>query len=93
MSAVCRLREALGADVLLHFDVDAPPVRTEDVKELAIDVDSEAAGGLEAQPLARTTTFIARVLPESRVREGDRFDVAVDVSRLHFFDCTTNETI
>jgi multiple sugar transport system ATP-binding protein len=93
MSAVCRLREALGADVLLHFDVDAPPVRTEDVKELAIDVDSEAAGGLEAQPLARTTTFIARVVPESRVREGDRFDVAVDVSRLHFFDCTTNETI
>jgi hypothetical protein len=33
------------------------------------------------------------VAPQSRIREGDRFQVAVDVSRLHFFDRTTNETI
>ena len=93
MPAVCKLREALGADVLLHFDVDAPRVLTEDVRELAVDVDSGAAGGLEDRERAQTTTFVARVAPQSRVREGDRFDVAVDVSRLHFFDCTTNETI
>jgi multiple sugar transport system ATP-binding protein len=94
MAGVCKLREALGADVLLHFDVDAQPVLTEDVKDLAIDVDAEAAAAnLEARARADTTTFVARVVPQSRVRVGDRLEVAVDVSRLHFFDRTTNETI
>jgi multiple sugar transport system ATP-binding protein len=93
MAAVCKLREALGADVLLHFDVDAPPVVTEDVKELAVDVDSAAVTALEERARTETTTFVARVAPQSRIREGDRFHVAVDVSRLHFFDRTTNETI
>jgi multiple sugar transport system ATP-binding protein len=93
MAAVCKLREALGADVLLHFDVDAPPVVTEDVKELAVDVDSGAVTALEERARAETTTFVARVVPQSRIREGDRFQVAVDISRLHFFDRTTNETI
>ncbi|HEX6332073.1 MAG TPA: sn-glycerol-3-phosphate ABC transporter ATP-binding protein UgpC, partial [Actinomycetota bacterium] len=36
------LREALGADVLIHFEVEAPEVMTEDIKELARDVGAEA---------------------------------------------------
>jgi multiple sugar transport system ATP-binding protein len=32
------LREALGAEIMVHFSVDAPPAFTADVKELAEDV-------------------------------------------------------
>src|SRR5262249_22788186 len=90
IAGVCKLREALGSDVLLHFDVDAPPVVNENVKELASDDDLQAVADLRRNA---TTTFIARVVPQSRVRKGDTFEFAVDVSRLHFFDRTTNESI
>jgi multiple sugar transport system ATP-binding protein len=93
ITAVCKLREALGADVLLHFDVDAPPVLTDDMKDLAVDIDAEALSELEGRAQAARTTFVARVTPQSQIREGDRFELAVDVSRLHFFDRTTNQTI
>ena len=41
------LREALGADVLVHFMVNAPAVITEDTKELAHDVGAEALEAVE----------------------------------------------
>ncbi|HEX9123781.1 MAG TPA: sn-glycerol-3-phosphate ABC transporter ATP-binding protein UgpC, partial [Actinomycetota bacterium] len=45
--SVVTLREALGADVLAHFKVQAPEVVTEDVKELAHDVGVEALQAVE----------------------------------------------
>src|SRR5690606_8703205 len=39
--ATVGLREALGSDVLVHFELDARPALTEDVKELAVDVSTE----------------------------------------------------
>jgi multiple sugar transport system ATP-binding protein len=93
MTAVCKLREALGPDVLLHFDIDASPVVSDDVRELAVDVDAQAVADLEQRAASMTTTFVARVAPQSRTREGDSFELAVDVSRLHFFDCATNDAI
>ncbi len=41
------LREALGADVLVHFSVRRRPVMTEDTKELAHDVGAEALEAVE----------------------------------------------
>ena len=34
----CELREALGSEVMVHLEVDAPPALTEDVRELAQDI-------------------------------------------------------
>ena len=39
ITSTVELREALGSDVVVHFPVDAPPAVTEDVIELAADVD------------------------------------------------------
>jgi multiple sugar transport system ATP-binding protein len=85
------LREDMGAEIFLHFSVDAPHVATEDVRD-AVEAD-EAVAALEEQAVRAGTPFVARVDRESRAREGDRVEVAVDVRLLHFFDLETGEAI
>ena len=83
------LREDMGAEIFLHFSVDAPHVATEDVKEA---VETESGVALEQQAESGTP-FVARVGRESRAREGDRIEVAVDTRMLHFFDLGTGAAI
>ena len=81
------LREALGAEIMAHFTVDARLAMTEDVRELARDVgDERIAEGEAAQDDA---TLVGRFGARSRVREGDETEVAVDTRALHFFDPET----
>jgi multiple sugar transport system ATP-binding protein len=85
------LREDMGAEIFLHFSVDARHVATEDVKD-AVEAD-EAVAALEQHAVARGTPFVARVGRESRAREGEAAEVAVDLRRLHFFDLETGAAI
>jgi multiple sugar transport system ATP-binding protein len=81
------LREALGAEILIHFSVDAPPAFTADVRELAEDVgDADRA---EAHAGESTAVIVGRFGARSRVRPGEQVDVAVDTRQLHFFDLDT----
>ncbi len=84
-----KLREALGSEIMVHFEVDARPAMTEDVRELAKDVgeDLEAASG------DSHATVVGRFDPRSRVREGETVPVAVDTRSLHFFDPETGTGI
>ena len=84
MTASVDLLEALGSEVLAHFTIDAPPVVTDDTKELARDLAS--ARELEAQAEAGTSSFVARLDPRTQARRGERLDLVVAVDRLHFFD-------
>jgi multiple sugar transport system ATP-binding protein len=83
------LREALGADVLVHFKVQAPVVITEDVKELAGDVGLEAVEVVEQRAQAGESVFLARLNPRSTARQGEPVELVVDVARLHYFDVDT----
>ena len=85
------LREDMGAEIFLHFSIDAPHVATEDVKD-AFEAE-EAVAALEQQAAGAGTPFVARVGRESTAREGDRIEVAVDTRMLHFFDLETGEAI
>ncbi|HLB62192.1 MAG TPA: sn-glycerol-3-phosphate ABC transporter ATP-binding protein UgpC [Actinomycetota bacterium] len=78
------LREALGSEVLAYFSVDAPPVLTEDTKELARDLGTSE--DLEDLAQQRQSIFVARLDPRTGAREGQQMELAVDTSRLHFFD-------
>jgi multiple sugar transport system ATP-binding protein len=76
------LVEALGSDVLVHFNLDAEPVLTQEVLEAAEGAGEEVAdlaGG-------DGTHAVARFNPRSRVVIGDQLDIVVDTHRLHFFD-------
>ena len=94
------LREALGAEVLVHFAIDAPPVLTEDTRELVADtgvseeemavtsgLDFLAGGGGRAE--IESSTFVARLDPRTRAAERQTLELAVDTARMHFFDPET----
>jgi multiple sugar transport system ATP-binding protein len=82
--------ESVGASLLVHFPVDA-----QDAKSRAL---AAATGGpvLEAVPLTGAdggSSFCASFEPRTMVRAGDTVDVAVDATRLHFFDPETEEAL
>jgi multiple sugar transport system ATP-binding protein len=85
------LTEALGSEIVVHFDVPAPPVRTEDARELEEDtgIADLTGGAIETQG----TKFVASFSPRSRVRPGDAIDVGVDTTRLYFFDLASGRAI
>jgi multiple sugar transport system ATP-binding protein len=89
------LREALGSEVLVHFSVDAPPVLTEDTRELVGEQSGPMAQAsvivqeLEKAAETGTSTFVARLDPRTRAAERQPLELAVDTGRLHFFDPQT----
>ncbi len=89
---VCVLSESLGAEVLVYFEVEATGL-------LPIELDAEAdAGPVEHAPPTRrktpgTSRFVARVSPRAPSAEGSPVELAVDTSRLYFFDPETGLAI
>jgi hypothetical protein len=86
------LREALGAEVLVHFTVEARRAVTSDVRELAEDVGDDRA----LEQLRRDSpraTLVGRFSPHTRIREGDQLEAAVDPHALHFFDAESGDAI
>jgi len=85
IKGVVVLREPLGSEIVAHFEVDAPPALTEDVRELARDVGQES----KVQEITEgdtKTVMVGRFGPRSRVKNGETIDVAVDTSGVHLFD-------
>jgi multiple sugar transport system ATP-binding protein len=83
--------EELGTEIHVIFTIDAPPVEHHSITSAADGADEEdetvaaLAGG--------KSLWTARVSARSPVRAGQPLQLAVDTSRLHFFDPTSGETI
>jgi multiple sugar transport system ATP-binding protein len=86
------VREAMGSEVYAHFKVDAPPVLTEDTRDLAADKGLDDLE-LEGQAESGTAVFVARLNPRTTAVRGKPMEVQVDVRRLHFFDRDTGQAI
>ena len=85
------LREALGSELMVHLAIDAPPAMTAEVQELAQDAGTtaEELGGGDV----RRAVVVGRFGADSKVREGEDAEVAVDTRALHFFDPETGLAI
>jgi len=81
-----RATEALGSEFLVHVEVAAEPVLTEEVREVAGDVDAAALQRLESEAKERRTLLIARLETQRRPAIDEPIEVGVDTRRLHFFD-------
>jgi multiple sugar transport system ATP-binding protein len=90
LDIVVDIKEDMGAEVFLHFAVDAPTAQSEELREI---LSSEALEAAEEQTHHRGTPFIARVERGTPAREGERATLNVDTNRLHFFDLETGEAI
>jgi multiple sugar transport system ATP-binding protein len=84
------IKEDMGSEVFLHFAVDAPQVKTEELREI---VGGEALEAAEEQTHHHGSPWIARIGRTSLAREGDPVELAVSTGRLHFFDLGTGEGI
>jgi multiple sugar transport system ATP-binding protein len=82
--------EELGAESHVIFPVDAPRVQT-DATRAAADTAADDEGTLFADD--QRALFTARVDGRRKVTQGHDVELAVDVSRLHFFDPATGAVL
>jgi multiple sugar transport system ATP-binding protein len=83
MPVVTHVTESLGSEIHVIFVIDAPPVQHKDVADLGPQGEEEDS----AIPLYEgKSLWTARVNARSGVRAGDRIELGVDTSNLHFFD-------
>jgi multiple sugar transport system ATP-binding protein len=85
LTGTVRLREALGAEVMVHLEVDARAAETDETRELASDRGED--GGPRTG--TRNAVVVGRFSPRTRVREGEQVEAAVETRALHFFDPET----
>ena len=81
------LLEQLGSDTYIHFFKDIKPVQTKAIEEILADE------GEDLSVLGNQTKFIARINPNSTVSEGEKINLYIDASKLHFFDPETGLAI
>ncbi len=90
LSAVVDIREDMGSEVFVHFGSGGRPVRGVDV---AAAVGKEAIEATQLQAKEKGSLFVGRVSRGSGAREGERVELVVTTSRLHFFDPETGKGI
>jgi multiple sugar transport system ATP-binding protein len=84
VSGVVELVEALGAELLVHFSMDAKLVQSELSRHANESGEEETDSGQVA---------VARIEPGYSVGAGDQFTFRVDPQKFEFFDATTEQAI
>jgi multiple sugar transport system ATP-binding protein len=85
--------EVLGSELLVHAELEGEPVVTDEVLEVAADVDVTAIADLEQDARRRRVLVLGRFEASSQVEAGDRIEVALDPAALRFFDLETEAAI
>ena len=75
------LLEALGSEIMVHFDLDVGRV------------DSGDPDAVDTSVAHTASNTVGRFHPRSRVRSGDVAEIAVAIENLHFFDRDTRLAI
>jgi multiple sugar transport system ATP-binding protein len=88
LEVTIKLREELGSEVDVRFEMGVP-------KLILTELESLPPAASEEEAIARTlsSTFVARLDHRTRVKEGERARLQVDLGALHFFDPRTRERI
>jgi multiple sugar transport system ATP-binding protein len=93
LRGLVRLRELLGSEVIVHFEVEAAPVVTSETRDLAEDIDASALSELDHLRAARRTSFVGRFSADAPTEEETIAEIAVTRGALRFFDPETGARI
>src|SRR3954449_6283059 len=85
--ATIDLVESMGSELYAHFSVEHEGVESEELAELAQD------SGAADVPGGGSETVVARLDPESSVKQGQESELWVDTSRIHFFDTSDGRAL
>ena len=88
LRVVCDLTEPLGSEVLVHFATGAERIMSSATAADAGE-DADVSFGSDTEDAGASTRLVARVSPRSRIAEGSEIELAVDTTRLYFFDPET----
>jgi multiple sugar transport system ATP-binding protein len=93
LRGIVQATELLGSELLCHLEVGVSPLVTDEILELAADVDQAAADELKQEAEQRKATVVCRFEAGHEVRLGENAECALDPARLHFFDPETGQAI
>ncbi len=85
--------ELLGSDLLVYLEIDAEPVLTAEVIEVAADIDASSVEELRADAEESRTPVVCRFEAGSRTRVDDPIEIAFSTERVHFFDLSSGLAI
>jgi multiple sugar transport system ATP-binding protein len=87
------LTEALGSELLAHIEIAARPVVSEEVIEGTVEGEEAVVLTLEEEAREQRTTLLGRFDADSSARPDQSIEVAVETSKLHFFDLESGKAI
>jgi multiple sugar transport system ATP-binding protein len=94
LRGVVKATELLGSELLCHLEIRCPPLVTDEMIELAADVDEAVADELRHEASAgETATVVCRFDAEASVRLGEVAECSLDPARLHFFELQSGQAI
>jgi multiple sugar transport system ATP-binding protein len=93
LRATVKTVEALGAELIAHLELAGTPVMSDEVREVAADLDASMIHELEAEAQGAKLPLVGRFDVASRARSDASIEVVVDTSRAHFFDLESGAAI
>jgi multiple sugar transport system ATP-binding protein len=94
LTGLVRLREPLGSEVVVHFQIEAAPAVSAELQELAEHVDETTLlDELDHQRRMRRTAFVGRFDVRTQVAEDAPASIALAPGALRFFDPETGEAL
>jgi multiple sugar transport system ATP-binding protein len=94
ITGLVRLKEELGSEVVVHFQIEAAPAVLPELHELTEDIDETTLlGAIDQERRLRRTAFVGRFAVETSVPEDATARIAVLPGALRFFDAETGRAV
>jgi multiple sugar transport system ATP-binding protein len=93
LAGVVQSVEALGSELIAHVEISGTPVHTDEVKEVAADLDPTMVSELQAEERHARMPLVARFDVASRARPDQPVEVVIDTRRVYLFDLASGKAI
>src|SRR5712691_1632776 len=93
LHGLVRLKEPLGSEIVVHFQIEAVPAVSPELSELEEVDESALLEQFDQQRKMRRTAFVGRFDVGTRVGENEQAEIAVALGALRFFDPETGQAI